>query len=38
MGNTWLQRRGVPPPREDLIAEEYDISRVGADPKMIITH
>lgn len=29
---------GVPPPREDLVAEEYDIERVGADPKMIITH
>jgi hypothetical protein len=25
-------------PSEDLAAEEYDISRVGADPKMIITH
>ena len=39
---TWETRgykgEGVPPPREDLIAEEYDISRVGADPKMIITH
>lgn len=29
---------GVPPPREDLVAEEYDLERVGADPKMIITH
>ena len=29
---------GVPPPREDLIAEEYDMTRVGADPDMIITH
>ena len=28
----------VPPPTEDLTAEEYDISRVGADPKMTITH
>lgn len=28
----------IPPPTEDLIAEEYDIERVGADPKMIITH
>jgi len=39
---TWETRgykgEGVLPPREDLIAEEYDISRVGADPKMIITH
>ena len=39
---TWETRgykgEDVPPPREDLIAEEYDISRVGADPKMIITH
>ena len=39
---TWETRgykgEGVLPPREDLIAEEYDISRVGADPKMIITN
>jgi hypothetical protein len=39
---TWETRgykgEGVPPPREDLVAEEYDIERVGADPKMIITH
>ena len=39
---TWETRgykgEGVPPPREDLLAEEYDIARVGADPKMIITH
>jgi len=39
---TWETRgykgKGVPPPREDLLAEEYDIERVGADPKMIITH
>jgi hypothetical protein len=39
---TWETRgykgEGVPPPREDLLAEEYDIKRVGADPKMIITH
>lgn len=39
---TWETRgykgEGVLPPREDLLAEEYDISRVGADPKMIITH
>jgi hypothetical protein len=39
---TWETRgykgEGVVPPREDLLAEEYDIERVGADPKMIITH
>lgn len=39
---TWETRgykgEDVPPPREDLVAEEYDIERVGADPKMIITH
>ena len=39
---TWETRgykgEDVPPPREDLIAEEYDIKRAGADPKMIITH
>jgi len=39
---TWETRgykgEGVLPPREDLLAEEYDIERVGADPKMIITH
>jgi len=39
---TWETRgykgKGVLPPREDLLAEEYDVSRVGADPKMIITH
>lgn len=39
---TWETRgykgEGVPPPREDLIAEEYDIERVGADPKMIISN
>jgi hypothetical protein len=39
---TWETRgykgEGVPPPREDLLAEEYDIERVGADPKMIITN
>lgn len=39
---TWETRgykgEGVLPPREDLLAEEYDISRVGADPKMVITH
>jgi len=39
---TWETRgykgQDVPPPREDLEAEEYDISRVGADPKMVITN
>jgi hypothetical protein len=39
---TWETRgykgQGVLPPREDLEAEEYDIRRVGADPKMTITH
>ena len=39
---TWATRgykgEGVPPPREDLVAEEYDMTRVGADPDMIITH
>jgi hypothetical protein len=39
---TWETRgykgQGVLPPREDLAAEEYDIRRVGADPKMTITH
>lgn len=27
-----------PIPRPDLDAEEYDLERVGADPKMVITH
>lgn len=39
---TWETRgykgEGVHIPSADLAAEEYDISRVGADPKMIITH
>ena len=39
---TWATRgykgEHIPPPTEDLIAEEYDIERVGADPKMTITH
>ena len=39
---TWATRgykgQGMLPPREDLAAEEYDIRRVGADPKMTITH
>jgi len=39
---TWATRgykgEGVHIPSADLAAEEYDISRVGADPQMIITH
>ena len=39
---TWATRgykgQGVPPPTEELAAEQYDISRVGADPDMIISH
>jgi hypothetical protein len=39
---TWETRgykgEGIPGPREDLLAEEYDIERVGADPKMVITN
>lgn len=39
---TWETRgykgEGVLPPGDDLIAEEYDLRRVGADPKMIITN
>ena len=39
---TWESRgykgEGAPIPGSDLAAEEYDIERVGADPKMIITH
>ena len=39
---TWETRgykgEGIIPPRPDLEAEEYDIERVGANPKMIITH
>ena len=29
---------GAAIPRPDLVEEEYDLERVGADPKMIITH
>lgn len=29
---------GIDIPPQDLIAEEYDLERVGADPKMIITN
>lgn len=39
---TWADRgykgEGVKIPSVDLEAEEYDLSRVGADPKMVITH
>lgn len=39
---TWATRgykgQGVPPPREDLEAEEYDLERIGADPDMIVSN
>jgi hypothetical protein len=39
---TWSTRgykgEGIPNPTLDLLAEEYDIERIGADPKMIITN
>jgi hypothetical protein len=39
---TWETRgykaQGADIPREDLAAEEHDLERVGADPKMTITH
>lgn len=39
---TWATRgykgEGIPNPTEDLLAEEHDIERVGADPKMVITN
>jgi hypothetical protein len=39
---TWADRgykgEGNDIPPNDLEAEEYDIARVGADPKMVITH
>ena len=39
---TWETRgykaEGVNIPRPDLAAEEYDLERVGADPKMVITN
>lgn len=39
---TWATRgykgEGIPNPTEDLLAEEYDIERIGADPKMTITN
>ena len=40
--STWRTRgykgEGVEAPREDQIAEEYDMTRVGMDPEMTITH
>ena len=36
--NRGYKGEGVEVPPEDLAAEEYDISRVGADPKQTITH
>jgi len=39
---TWETRgykgEGVLPPKEDLLAEEYDLTRAGVDPKIVITH
>lgn len=39
---TWADRgykgQGVPVPSADLASEEYDLERVGVDPKIIITH
>ena len=39
---TWATRgykgEGVPPPREDLAAEEYDLERIGADPDMTVSN
>lgn len=39
---TWATRgykgEGIPNPTVDLLAEEYDVERIGADPKMIITN
>lgn len=39
---TWADRgykgEGIHIPPVDLEAEEYDLSRVGADPKMVLTH
>ncbi len=39
---TWETRgykgQGNDIPQKDLAAEEYDLERVGADPKMVITH
>jgi hypothetical protein len=39
---TWATRgykgEGVPPPREDLVAEEYDLERMGADTDMTVSN
>lgn len=39
---TWATRgykgEGIPPPREDLAAEEYDLVQAGVDPNTTITH
>ena len=39
---TWATRgykgEGVPPPREDLAAEEYDLERIGADRDMTVSN
>ena len=39
---TWATRgykgEGIPPPREDLAAEEYDLERIGADPNMAVSN
>lgn len=39
---TWATRgykgEGIPPPREDLAAEEYDLVQAGVDPDTTITH
>jgi hypothetical protein len=39
---TWATRgykgQGVPPPQEDLAAEEHDLARIGADPDMTISN
>jgi hypothetical protein len=39
---TWATRgykgQGIPPPREDLAAEEYDLARIGADTDMTVSN
>jgi hypothetical protein len=37
-GTRGYKGEGIEAPPEELQAEEYDIERVGADPKMTITH
>ena len=37
-GTRGYKGEGIEAPLEELQAEEYDIERVGADPKMTITH